>query len=143
VNWAALRLIGLAVADMAVSGIAYATVEHLPVTTGWYWALETATTVGYGDVTPQDATGRLIASLVMLTAIPLLAMAFAKVTGAHLAAWWHKHNGGALLAEVRAELAAHRKSVDEQLRAHRDSVRRDLAVHLTSTERIVNEKDGT
>lgn len=56
--------------------------EDLPYTTGLYWAVTTATTVGYGDVTPHNPIGRLIASLVMLTTIPMLAGAFALVSGA-------------------------------------------------------------
>jgi Ion channel len=48
--------------------------------------MTTATTVGYGDVTPHNAAGRVVASLVMLTTIPLLAPVFALVTGAAAAA---------------------------------------------------------
>ncbi len=60
--------------------------QHLPFTTGFYWAITTATTVGYGDVTPHNAIGRVVASLVMLTTIPLLAAVFALVTGGAAAA---------------------------------------------------------
>jgi len=41
--------------------------------------------VGYGDVVPKDAAGRLIASGVMVTTTPLLAAAFALLTGSALA----------------------------------------------------------
>jgi voltage-gated potassium channel len=64
----------------------YSLAEDLPFTTGLYWAVTTATTVGYGDVTPHNAIGRLIASFVMLTTIPMLAAAFALVSGAAAAA---------------------------------------------------------
>jgi voltage-gated potassium channel len=64
----------------------FALAEGLPFTTGLYWAITTATTVGYGDITPHNAIGRLIASLVMLTTIPMLAAAFALVSGAAAAA---------------------------------------------------------
>ena len=64
----------------------FALAEDLPYTTGLYWAVTTATTVGYGDVTPHNPIGRLIASLVMLTSIPLLAAAFAIIAGASAAA---------------------------------------------------------
>lgn len=60
--------------------------EGLPFTTGLYWAVTTATTVGYGDVTPHNPIGKLIASLVMLTTIPMLAATFAIVSGAAAAA---------------------------------------------------------
>ena len=59
----------------------FALAENLPFSTGLYWAITTATTVGYGDVTPHNAAGRLISSAVMLTTIPLLAAVFALVTG--------------------------------------------------------------
>ena len=60
--------------------------QHIAITTGLYWAISTATTVGYGDVTPHNPAGRLVASAVMLTTIPLLAAVFALVTGAAAAA---------------------------------------------------------
>lgn len=42
--------------------------------------------MGYGDVTPHNAAGRVVACVVMLTAIPKLASVFALVTGAAAAA---------------------------------------------------------
>jgi voltage-gated potassium channel len=64
----------------------FAITQRVPLTTGLYWAITTATTVGYGDVTPRNAIGRLVASAAMLTIIPLLASVFALVTGAAAAA---------------------------------------------------------
>jgi voltage-gated potassium channel len=76
-----------AVAAVIVAGGAvFAGTQGIPVTTGLYWAITTATTVGYGDVTPRNASGRVVASIVMLTAIPMLAAAFALVTGSTAAA---------------------------------------------------------
>jgi voltage-gated potassium channel len=60
---------------------AFAATQQLPFSTGLYWAITTATTVGYGDVTPRNAASRVIASLVMLTTIPLLASVFALASG--------------------------------------------------------------
>ncbi len=77
----ALMLIGAAVFFIVVGGAVFAATQHLPVTTGWYWAITTATTVGYGDVVPKNASGRFVAVVVMLTTIPLLAGAFAVITG--------------------------------------------------------------
>lgn len=81
-RYIALLLVAV-VAIVLAGGAAFAVVHDppLPVTTGWYWAVTTATTVGYGDVTPTNPVGRVTASLVMLTAIPLLASVFALVTG--------------------------------------------------------------
>jgi voltage-gated potassium channel len=81
----ALMMIAAAVLCVLVGGAVFAATQHLPVTTGWYWAITTATTVGYGDVTPKNASGRVVASVVMLTTIPLLAGAFAIITGSAVA----------------------------------------------------------
>jgi voltage-gated potassium channel len=79
---------------------AFAASQHVSFGTGVYWAITTATTVGYGDVTPKNAAGRVIASVVMLTTIPLFASAFALFAGAVAAAHVRR-----LLAVVRPELA--------------------------------------
>jgi voltage-gated potassium channel len=79
-------LLAAAIAITVAGGALFATTQHYPLTTGLYWAITTATTVGYGDVTPHNAAGRVVASVVMLTTIPLLASVFALVAGAAAAA---------------------------------------------------------
>jgi len=81
-----LILLGSVTAVVLLGSGLFALAEDLPYTTGLYWAVTTATTVGYGDVTPHNPIGKLIASLVMLTTIPMLAAAFAIVSGAAAAA---------------------------------------------------------
>jgi voltage-gated potassium channel len=66
----------------AFAGAAYAHVEHLHLGYGLYWAVATATTVGYGDVTPHTTAGHIIAVLVMITVIPLFAATFSLLTSA-------------------------------------------------------------
>lgn len=77
-----LLLIGAAVSVLAGGGAFAAVTPDTPFTTGLYWAIVTAATVGYGDVSPKTPAGRVVATLVILTAIPLLAAVFALVTGA-------------------------------------------------------------
>jgi voltage-gated potassium channel len=79
-------LLGAVAAVVLIGAELFALAENLPFTTGLYWAVTTATTVGYGDVTPHNPVGRLVASLVMLTTIPMLAAAFALLSGAAAAA---------------------------------------------------------
>jgi voltage-gated potassium channel len=38
----------------------------------YWWAVETVTTVGYGDVVPQDPKGRIVGVLLMLTGLALI-----------------------------------------------------------------------
>ncbi|OHV31541.1 MULTISPECIES: potassium channel family protein [Pseudofrankia] len=47
---------------------------------GMWWALQTVTTVGYGDVVPGTAAGRLIGSFIMLESIAFLSIVTAWVT---------------------------------------------------------------
>jgi voltage-gated potassium channel Kch len=49
---------------------------------GLWFALQTVTTVGYGDVTPRNPSGRFIGAVVMLTGIGFLAVITASVTAA-------------------------------------------------------------
>jgi voltage-gated potassium channel len=77
-----LTLLGSVVAVVLIGAGLFALAEDLPFTSSLYWAVTTATTVGYGDITPHNPIGRLIASLFMLTTIPLLAAAFAITAGA-------------------------------------------------------------
>jgi voltage-gated potassium channel len=45
-----------------------------------WWAMQTVTTVGYGDVVPEHAAGRLIGVVLMLQGIALLTVITASVT---------------------------------------------------------------
>jgi voltage-gated potassium channel len=38
----------------------------------YWWAVTTVTTVGYGDVVPQDTAGRIVGALLMLTGLALI-----------------------------------------------------------------------
>jgi voltage-gated potassium channel len=48
--------------------------------TALWFSLQTVTTVGYGDVTPTTVIGRLVAGVVMVTAIGFIAVFTAAVT---------------------------------------------------------------
>ncbi|MCL4434948.1 MAG: ion channel [Actinobacteria bacterium] len=73
----ALTLLLLAAFFTILGAILFSATQHVSLGTGLYWAITTATTVGYGDVTPHNAAGRIIAVGVMLTAIPLFGAIFA------------------------------------------------------------------
>jgi voltage-gated potassium channel len=47
---------------------------------GLWFSLQTVTTVGYGDVVPTNAEGRIIAAIVMLAGIGFIAVITAAVT---------------------------------------------------------------
>ena len=56
--------------------------EYPNIFRGMWFALQTVTTVGYGDVTPTEKIGRFVAAFVMFVGIALLAIVTAAVTSA-------------------------------------------------------------
>lgn len=77
----AIALVTLAVT--LVSGVAMWLVdrEDFPnVWLGFWWAVQTVTTVGYGDITPTTVWGRLIATVVMVSGIGFLTVVTASIT---------------------------------------------------------------
>ena len=59
--------------------------EYSNVWVGMWWALQTVTTVGYGDVTPREPIGRLVGAFVMLEGIAFLAIVTAAITSTFVA----------------------------------------------------------
>jgi voltage-gated potassium channel len=60
-----------------------------------WWAVQTVTTVGYGDVTPKTALGQIIAAVVMLQGVAFLAVVTATITSAFVARAQHEYGGQA------------------------------------------------
>lgn len=54
--------------------------EYPDLETGLWWALQTVTTVGYGDVTPSNLSGRVVGAVVMLEGIAFIAIVTALIT---------------------------------------------------------------
>jgi voltage-gated potassium channel len=52
---------------------------------GLWWAVQTVTTVGYGDAVPESAGGQLLAALVMLLGIGFLTVITAAITSTFVA----------------------------------------------------------
>ena len=59
--------------------------EYSNIWVGMWWALQSVTTVGYGDVTPKNPSGRIIAAFVMLQGIAFLAITTAAITSTFVA----------------------------------------------------------
>jgi voltage-gated potassium channel Kch len=51
----------------------------------FWWALQTVTTVGYGDVVPQQTSGKFFAAILMLGGLSLLSVFTATITSAFVA----------------------------------------------------------
>jgi voltage-gated potassium channel Kch len=51
---------------------------------GLWWAVQTVTTVGYGDVAPTDVFGRLVGAFVMLEGTAFIAIVTAVITSSFI-----------------------------------------------------------
>jgi voltage-gated potassium channel len=73
---------------VAAGGVAMRVLDHHEYPSVWrgmWWALQTVTTVGYGDVTPTRASGRIVAAFVMLEGIAFVAILVAAITSTFVA----------------------------------------------------------
>jgi voltage-gated potassium channel len=65
--------------------------EYPNIWKGMWWALQTVTTVGYGDVTPRRTSGRIVAAFVMLEGIAFVAILVAAITSTFVARAEREH----------------------------------------------------
>jgi voltage-gated potassium channel len=77
-----VALLSTAALILLVGAAVFSRTAHISYGIALHWAITTAMTVGYGDVTPHNKAGRVIAAGVMLTTIPIVGAAFALVAGA-------------------------------------------------------------
>jgi voltage-gated potassium channel len=59
-----------------------------------WWAIQTVTTVGYGDLVPTSTSGRLVAALVMLVGIGFLTVITAAITSTFIETAQRRIGGG-------------------------------------------------
>ena len=87
------RLAAAVIATLWLAAIVvFGIVEHLvdpqsfeSVWDGMWWATQTVTTVGYGDVVPDEGAGRVIASVLMIGGLSLFAVITGTITSAFVA----------------------------------------------------------
>ena len=73
--------------------------------TGMWWAVQTVTTVGYGDDVPVTAGGKMVAALVMLLGIGFVTVITASITGAFVSRSQQQEREG-LTEDVTADQLA-------------------------------------
>jgi voltage-gated potassium channel len=82
---AAVVIASVTTSMTVVAGVLMRFVDHDNFPTiggGLWWAVQTVTTVGYGDHVPTNDAGRLLATLVMLLGIGFVTVITASITGA-------------------------------------------------------------
>ena len=73
--------------------------EYPNIWVGMWWALQTVTTVGYGDVSPINPSGRIIASFVMFYGVAFVTVFIAVITSIFVARAAEEHGLAAGQAE--------------------------------------------
>jgi hypothetical protein len=80
----AARVIVAAVGTVTVAGgVAIWLLDHDEYPNVWvglWWSIQTAATVGYGDVTPKHVSGRIVGAVMMLWGLAFLAIVTAIIT---------------------------------------------------------------
>ena len=91
--------------------------EYSNIWVGMWWALQTVATVGYGDVTPQHTSGRIIAALVMLEGIAFVTIIVAAVTSTFVARAANERETAEAAGEADAEerIAAQLDGIEQRL----------------------------
>jgi len=88
---------------------------------GLWWAVQTVTTVGYGDVVPTSTLGRIVGVAVMITGIAFLTVTTAAITNLFIEQARRRRN---VTGEAGAEIAALSERIDAlvaEVRALRES----------------------
>jgi voltage-gated potassium channel len=114
------------------SGVLMRIVDHREYGSVWvamWWALQTVTTVGYGDVTPKETIGRIIGVFVMLQGIAFLTITTAAITSTFVARAERERD-----IAVAVDDAAEGENLDARLD--------DLAARLARIESLLRERSG-
>jgi voltage-gated potassium channel len=121
VRTAAGVIVTATAAVVVVGGILMRLLDHEEYSNIWvgmWWALQTVTTVGYGDVTPKHTSGRIVAAFVMLEGIAFLTIIIAAITSTFVAR---------AAEEREAQEEARGETAEQRIEAQLDDLARRLA----------------
>lgn len=103
---------------IGIGGIAIHYAENMPYSDGIWWAFVTATTVGYGDISPATPLGRCVAMVLMLVGIGLIGSVTSTITSFFLnASSNHKSYSDELLSEIKVKLDDVKSLTDDDIDA--------------------------
>ena len=85
---------------------------------GLWWAVQTVTTVGYGDYVPENVAGRIVATLVMIGGIGFVTVITAAITSGFVARSRHERfrvQDAPPSAEVLQEILVSLRRLEEKM----------------------------
>jgi voltage-gated potassium channel len=89
----------------------------------WWWAIQTVTTVGYGDVVPQQTAGKFVAAVLMIGGLAFLSILTATITSSFVARRQERARmqGDDPVAQELQRLSKHLESLEAELRRARQN----------------------
>jgi voltage-gated potassium channel len=112
---AAIVIASVSTVITVLAGLLVTVVEHKTypsIGTGLWWAAQTVTTVGYGDIVPTSVAGRLIAVFVMFLGIGFLTVVTAAITSTFVA---HARRVDQTPSDVETSIAHQLSQLDGRL----------------------------
>ncbi len=112
---------------VVASGVAIRILDHREyssIWTGMWWALQTVTTVGYGDVTPKNTVGRIVGAIVIMEGIAFLAIITAAITST-------------FVSRAQAQRDAEEAAAQDLGEHHLESQMKDLLARMDRVERML------
>jgi len=100
--------------------------EYANIWDGMWWALQTITTVGYGDVTPTTTGGRLVGVAMMLQGVAFMVVVTAAVTST-------------FVARAQVQRGADEAAEDDVAAQRLDDRLQDIAERLDRVERMLSK----
>ena len=97
-----------------LAGLVMTVVDHQgfpSIGSGLWWAVQTVTTVGYGDHVPRTAAGQFIAAVVMLLGVGFVTVITASITSSFVT----RSRSAQPVAEDGVSLAEEFRKIDERL----------------------------
>ncbi|MCT4490195.1 two pore domain potassium channel family protein [Levilactobacillus parabrevis] len=76
-----IYLFSFSVTIIVVSAFLFSLTEKQSLANALWWAITTATTVGYGDETPHTAIGKIIASVLMIGGVGFIGLLTSTISG--------------------------------------------------------------
>lgn len=119
-RYAAYLIVGFWAIAVVVFGVLERIVDPKTFDTVWlgmWWAIQTVTTVGYGDVVPDQTAGKVIATFLMLGGLSLLSVVTATITSAFVtrAQARLRETGGDPVIQRLDEIAARLERLEAEL----------------------------
>jgi hypothetical protein len=138
--WRVIAVVTVAVAVVGGLLVGLTDPASIPtIASGFWWSLQTVTTVGYGDLVPASTAGRVTAAVAMLAGLSFLAVTTAAVTNAFVEAAARRrgaHANDAVLVEVKQLRAELEQLRSELLAASGKDPARDSSRVAAPTRRV-------